>query len=148
MRATREWLRPSTIAWVLLGGCLGGGSREALTAVIGPGAPIPVAILIANLLGAFLLGLLLDSVAQRKSVGAARARLLLGTGFLGGFTTYSSLALAVAALVRDDAYWIAAAYGLGTVLLGGVATLLGMLLATAISSDGPPKRSAESRGGR
>lgn len=135
-QARHEWLRPGAVAVVFVGGVLGGGARETLIAIIPSGAPIPIAVLIANLLGALLLGLLLEGLIGRDTPAATRARLLLGTGFLGGFTTYSSLALAAAALAGQGEPWIALAYGLGTVVLGALATLLGLLLAAKLQGGG------------
>lgn len=131
MRARSEWLRPGAVALVFTGGVLGGGAREVLVATIPPGAPVPLAVLVTNLLGAFALGLLLDALAGNDSRAAARARLLWGTGLLGGFTTYSSLALASTALADTGELWLALAYGLGSVLGGALAALLGMMLAVA-----------------
>lgn len=94
---------------------------------------IPTAVLLANVAGALLLGLLLESMGPRGEPSSRREslRLLLGTGVLGGFTTYSALAMAVLVLWSDGEVWIAAAYGLGTLLLGGIATWCGVWLGEA-----------------
>lgn len=127
---------------MFLGGCFGAGVREALTAIVPAAGPIPTPILIANLSGAFLLGLLLEALIRSTSRGAARARLLLGTGVLGGFTTYSALALAVAELVIEGQQWIALAYGAGTVIVGALATWAGIAAGAALRSG------TSRRGGR
>ena len=132
-RAARaEWARPGSIALTFLGGALGVGAREALTAALPTEDPIPLAILVANLLGAFLLGVLLEALARRTGSRAARARLFLGTGLLGGFTTYSALALGVTQLVAEGRPWLALGYGGGTVLVGAVATWAGIVVGAAI----------------
>lgn len=131
-RARAEWSRPGSAALVFLGGCVGAAAREALVAWIPPAGPVPVAILTANLLGALLLGVLLESLVHETSRGAARARLLLGTGGLGGFTTYSALALATTELVIDGRPWLGLAYGGGTVLLGALATWAGIAAGAAL----------------
>jgi len=136
LRVQHQWLRPGSIALVFLGGCLGAAAREALGALVPAGAAFPVAVLIANLVGAFLLGLLLEGLARTSSTASARARLLCGTGMLGGFTTYSSLALAIAALMQDGQAGIALGYGLGTLLLGVLATFGGIALAATIRRRG------------
>lgn len=141
-RPRPEWSRPGSVALVFLGGCFGAGVREALTVIVPAAGPIPTPILIANLLGAFLLGLLLEALIRSTSRGAARARLLLGTGVLGGFTTYSALALAVAELVIEGQQWIALAYGAGTVIVGALATWAGIAAGAALRSG------TSRRGGR
>ena len=61
-----------------------------------------MATIAVNLLGAFLLGLLLAGLARRGPDTGRRLtlRLLLGTGVLGGFTTYSTFSLDTVALVE------------------------------------------------
>ena len=126
-----EWLRPGSILLVFLGGCAGAGLREALVATLPDAGPIPTAILVANLLGAFLLGVLLEALIRSSGSGAARARLLLGTGMLGGFTTYSALALGVFEMSADGHAWTALAYGLATVIVGGLLSWAGIAAAVA-----------------
>lgn len=130
-RALPVFLRPSSLLLVFAGGVLGTLLREIVTLVVPPVGRLPLGVLLVNLLGAFLLGLLLESLAHRgpETPSGLRARLFLGTGLLGGFTTYSTLAEAVAALVAGGAPGLAAAYGVGTVVLGAVATGAGVLLA-------------------
>ena len=126
-------LRWRYLGLVFLGGTAGTALREALSLVL-PDGRLPVATLGINLLGALLLGLLLEVLVRRGlDVGARRtARLLLGTGLLGGFTTYSALATETTLLVHDGAIGLAVGYALGTVLLGGVATWLGIVLGAAL----------------
>jgi CrcB protein len=92
---------------------------------------VPWAILAANLAGAFLLGVLLEALVRRGPDHGIRRtlRLLIGTGFMGGFTTYSALATDTASLLAAEHGWLAASYALGTVLVGGIATAAGILVA-------------------
>jgi CrcB protein len=75
-----------------------------------------------------MLGVLLETLVRSGADTGARrtVRLLLGTGFLGGFTTYSTLAVGTAALVVEGSIWFAVAYCLGTVALGAAATFVGI----------------------
>ena len=93
---------------------------------------LPVATLLINVTGAFLLGLLLQGLFRRgKDEGGRRVvRLALGTGFLGAFTTYSSLATGVVLLVRGDMIFTAVTYGIISVILGIAAGAFGIRLAT------------------
>lgn len=117
---------------VFLGGSLGTASRLALSALQPEWLRFPVAIFLINILGAFALGWLL--VALSSSSGQTprhqRIRLLLGTGFLGGFTTYSALASDSMLLMTQAAELHGLLYALATVLIGAVATWCGMLLAS------------------
>lgn len=111
-----------------VGGAVGTALRIGLTPDRPP-AGFPVATLVINVLGAGLLGLLVARLARHpESERAARLRLLLGTGLLGGFTTYSALAVDTVGLVRVGALGTATAYAVGTLVLGAAATGLGRRL--------------------
>lgn len=130
-------LRISALAIVCGGGTIGAATREALTLLFPTAGGIPWAIFAINLSGAFVLGFLLDALARRGPDHGRRRtlRLLLGTGFLGGYTTYSAFATDTAALLGSGAVGAGIGYGLGTVLLGGVATWAGILIATLSHRD-------------
>lgn len=119
------------IALVFLGGSLGTAAREGLSLALAPVARIPVAILLVNLVGAFVLGLLLESLARRgPDHGRRRAlRLFAGTGFCGGFTTYSALAIDSARLLDDGYPLQGLGYSLLTVTIGALATWGGLVVA-------------------
>lgn len=114
---------------VFLGGCLGTASRHAMTLALPDTSP-SLSLFVVNIVGSFLLGLLMEVVRLR---GQSRQRyqhyrLLLGTGFLGSFTTYSAFALANAQLLTNNRIGIVFAYGFGMVITGILAALLGILL--------------------
>jgi CrcB protein len=73
---------------VMLGSAVGGGARYACTwaTTHGMQAPSWVATLVVNVMGSFCIALVM-ALGTRVS---DEARLLLGTGILGGFTTYSA----------------------------------------------------------
>ena len=60
-----------------------------------------------------------------------RLRLLGGAGFLGAFTTYSTLAVDTDLLLRDGYASVAVGYAVGTVVVGFLATTLGIWVAAA-----------------
>jgi CrcB protein len=126
-------LHLASLGLVFVGGTFGTVGREALT-LIPPSGGVPWAVLAANLVGAFALGVLLEALVRRGADHGARRtlRLLLGTGFLGGFTTYSALATDTAALWGSGAAGLATVYSLGTLLVGALATVAGILLAAAV----------------
>ena len=129
--ARRSQLNPGFLLLVFLGGTAGTACRQALGMLLPAVGDIPVAIFLVNMLGAFLLGLLLEALSRggRDEGRRRRLRLLLGTGFLGGFTTYSALATDSMLLYASGAALPAAAYGLLTVLCGALATWCGIAVA-------------------
>ena len=122
-------LTPSAIGLVFVGGTVGVLAREILNRLgpAGPASPLITTFLI-NTLGALALGVLLETLAMRGAdVGARRTlRLLLGTGLLGGFTTYSALAVHTEELLRLGHPAVALAYAGGTVGIGLLASLGGL----------------------
>lgn len=126
-------LHPASLALVFAGGTVGTGAREALSLAFPPVDGVPYAILVINLAGAFLLGVLLDALVRRgPDQGRRRAlRLLLGTGVLGGFTTYSALAADGAWLIGTGHAVSGILYGLVTVLVGALTTWGGIAVAGA-----------------
>jgi len=125
-------LRPTSLALVFIGGTAGTAVREALSLTFD--GELPYGIFGVNIVGAFLLGLLLEALARRGADRGRRRslRLLLGTGALGGFTTYSALAAGAAELIGDGRGDVGVAYALATVLIGAVATVAGIAAAAAL----------------
>lgn len=123
--------RGSAITLVFLGGSLGTAAREGVSLALAPVARIPIAILLVNLVGAFVLGMLLEALARRgPDHGRRRAlRLFAGTGFCGGFTTYSALAADTALLLDDGFPLQGLGYSLVTVIAGALATWGGFAVA-------------------
>lgn len=122
---------PRFLALVAAGGALGTLARHGTSRLVPAAGHWPLATLAVNVAGSFLLGLLLEALLRRGPEDSRRTalRLGLGTGFCGGFTTFSSLAVEVDGLLRDSAAGTAAAYALGTVAAGLLAALAGAALA-------------------
>ena len=101
-------------------------------------------IWLINLGGAFLLGLLLESLLRAGAENPRRRtlRLLLGTGFLGGFSTYSALATDTALFLSQGRWSLGLLYPLSTVLLGGLASFLGIATAARIRQRSWEKRAS------
>ncbi|QIM19703.1 CrcB family protein [Leucobacter coleopterorum] len=123
---------------VALGGTLGTLGRYGLSEALGEVAGLPFGVLIINLSGAFLLGALLEALALRGTDTGARriTRLLLGTGVLGGYTTYSLLATDIALMLGQGEVLAGTAYGVLTLVLGGIASWLGILAAKKLRRPG------------
>lgn len=124
-------LRPPLVALVFVGGAAGVLARAALDHRFPTGTGFPATTFAINVTGAFALAMLIQGLALRGSdVGSRRSmRLLLGTGVLGGFTTYSALAAQTNELVRSNHAALAAGYAVATVVVGFVASLLGIAVA-------------------
>jgi fluoride exporter len=121
------------IALVFVGGVVGTHARYGLAqAWPTTSGAWPWGTFAANLAGSFVLGALLEGLARRgPDVGRRqRLRLLGGTGFCGGFTTYSTFAVEVDLLIRADADGIAIGYLAASVVGGVVAAVAGVALAS------------------
>lgn len=120
---------------VCLGGALGSGLRflAATGAVALFGADFPRGTLFVNLLGSFLLALVMGISTSSTLVGL-ELRLFLGAGLMGGFTTYSSFNYETIMLAVQGS-WGAAVYNVAATvagcLLSGVA---GLALGRAIAA--------------
>ncbi|WP_052273753.1 fluoride efflux transporter FluC [Arthrobacter sp. L77] len=121
-------LRPAYLGLVFLGGMGGTLARFGLSEVLPTPSGLPFGIFLINISGAFALGLLLEVLARRgPDAGRRRAlRLLVGTGFLGGFTTYSALAVDSALLLDTGRVAEGLGYLALSVVVGLGATALGI----------------------
>src|SRR5829696_10156179 len=88
------YLRLSYLGAVWLGGASGTTARYLIGSEIPGDASLPLATFMINVCGAFLLGVLLERLGRSGAEPERRrlVRLFAGTGFFGGFTTYSALA--------------------------------------------------------
>ncbi len=110
-------------ALVLVGGAVGTLARHGVAQAWSDPGLWPWPTFTVNLLGSLLLGLLVARTGPRHP-----GRLLLGTGVLGGFTTYSAFAVETDQLLREDHLVLAALYPTVTVALGFLAALAGLTL--------------------
>lgn len=112
--------------FVALGGAAGAVARHAVGMLtlrwFGPGWPWGT--MTVNLLGGFLMGFLVSTLAFKGGIDQERWRLLLGVGALGGFTTFSSFSLDVANMIQRKA-WLDA---LGYVSVSTVGSILALFL--------------------
>lgn len=111
--------RARSLLLVFVGGAFGSLLRVGALAL--PfGLAEPFTMLVVNVLGAFLLGVLLSAVHN------ASARLLLGTGLLGGFTSYSAMILLATPSASGQSAWVGLGLAALTVVAGVVAAGLGL----------------------
>jgi CrcB protein len=129
------------LAGVAVGAGLGAMVRAAvdrtITARVGP-TRLPWATLAVNVAGSFLLGfvLALTAAALGGSDDAAESaetlRLVVGTGFCGGLTTFSTFSFESFLLLREGRPRGALAYAALTMGLGMAAVILGEVLGSAL----------------
>ncbi len=115
---------------VMLGGATGSLTRYVLgTAIMGRvGGRFPVGTVVINITGSFLIGLLMTLFTERLDPHP-NVRLLLVTGFLGGYTTFSSFEWETLGLVQDGSQWLGLVNVVGSVLFGYIAVWLGAAMA-------------------
>jgi CrcB protein len=121
-----------SVLLVGLGGFLGASSRYLLTElaarVLGTG--FPYGTLLANVSGSLLLGLLVGTTHERG--GFAVLHPLLGIGFLGGFTTFSTFSVDTILLAGRGAPGLALANAAANLGLALAAAALGLALARSV----------------
>ena len=121
----------STLLQVALGGAIGASARY-LTSVgtmrlIGPG--FPWATLTVNIVGSFLMGVLVVILAHK---GMMKAAPFLMTGVLGGFTTFSAFSLDAYTLYERGPTSLALSYVLSSVVFSILGLVAGILLTRAL----------------
>ena len=87
----------------------------------------PISTFTVNVLGCFVIGAL-AGLAERRDLFTAEVRLLLFTGLLGGFTTFSAFAYEGIFLCRRGEWGVAALYAALSVLCGFAAVWIGIKL--------------------
>ncbi|MBL8564600.1 MAG: fluoride efflux transporter CrcB [Hyphomicrobiaceae bacterium] len=117
------------------GGAIGAGARHLVNLGMGRllGTAFPWGTLTVNILGSFLMGVLVELLVLRFG-GSPTMRTLLGTGFLGGFTTFSAFSLDVLVLLERRETGLALVYVAGSVLVGFAALYAGVVLVRMVLS--------------
>lgn len=103
-----------TVLWVLLGGAVGAPARHLTDQWVRRrwGHELPLGILVVNVAGSLLLGVLAGT-AGSPALSAA-----IGTGFCGALTTYSTFAYGTVELATVGRWRLAASYVVGSLALG------------------------------
>lgn len=112
---------------IAVAGALGAVGRYGLEGAVSNRFPgvFPWGTFTVNMSGSFVIGALFVVLSERVVV-AGWVRSSLTIGFIGAYTTFSTLSLEAARLVQDGSYLVAAAYGVGSLALGLVFVFLGM----------------------
>lgn len=114
------------LLYVALGGAGGAMARYGLEAWVRErtGLGFPWGTLVVNVLGSFLLGVVLSSLVDARFSDELRA--LLAIGLLGAFTTFSTFSYEIVHLLASGAWGRALTYAAGSLLLGIAAVWIGL----------------------
>jgi CrcB protein len=119
----------TVIAVVAAGGALGASGRYGLTLLWPtPNGSFPWATLVVNVLGCVAIGALMTAIETRIAPHPL-VRPFVGTGVLGGFTTFSTYAVEGRTLLTGDHPWLGVGYLVGTLVAALGAVLVGEALA-------------------
>ena len=111
--------------WVFIGGGIGSMFRFSLTRLFPyDEGTFPYATLLANIISSFILGILLGWII--KNGMSVQYRLLLITGFCGGFSTFSTFSGEGLYLLQKGQWGLAAGYIIVSIILGLAAVLIGL----------------------
>lgn len=122
-----------SILLVGIGGFVGSITRYLVAILFSSqiSSVFPFATLTVNVLGCFLIGILF-ALSDRGNLLSPEWRILLTTGFCGGFTTFSTFSYESLRLMQDGEYLYLAAYVFISVFVGLTATYLGIALVRSI----------------
>lgn len=117
-----------------IGSFIGGVSRYLTQQFVQKHYPssIPLGTLSVNILGCFLIGILY-ALADKGNLLSPAMRLLLATGFCGGYTTFSSFAQENISLLQDGEFFYTSLYVALSVVIGFAAVYLGILFIKLIT---------------
>lgn len=120
---------------VAAGGAVGAVARYLVMSAVGAvlGSGFPYATLTVNVVGSFILGVIVETSALVWSPGEA-LRAFLVVGVLGAFTTFSTFSLDVAVLYERGALVPLAAYIIVSVAVCVAALFAGLALVRAIAA--------------
>jgi CrcB protein len=130
----RRWLGlllRNKMLLLMLGGAVGTAARYLIGKWFNSqpwGQAFPYGTLAINVSGSFILAVAAVIVLERLPPEHQDWYLLIGTGFCGGYTTFSTFEWETFKLVRDGSWWYALANVLGSVLAGFLGVLLGVIL--------------------
>jgi fluoride exporter len=121
-----------TAVGIALAGALGALARYGLEGAVSRRATaFPWGTFVVNASGALLLGFLFTLFVERLTV-APWLRSAVAIGFLGAYTTFSTLSYETYRLVEDRAYGLAAANAVGSLATGLLAVYVGVVAARAV----------------
>jgi fluoride exporter len=132
LRRARGTPEADDVTYLLIGigGFLGANARYLIGGWIAEryGTSFPYGTLVINVSGSFVIGFFLVLTTERI-LAHPNWRLFFAIGFLGAYTTFSTFSFETFALVQERSYLLALANIVGSVALGLIAVLIGMMAA-------------------
>jgi CrcB protein len=124
---SEEKVSSMEVGIVALGGALGAILRYLVTSWVQHRVDFfPWGTVVVNLVGSFLIGIVLEMTL--RGFLSSQVRLLLGVGILGGFTTFSSLSWEMLTLLEESDILPAFLYGFGSLVIGVFCAWLGSIV--------------------
>jgi CrcB protein len=118
---------PRMLGVVVTGGAVGVLARGLIITPITDPAAVPWTTLAINVVGSLLLGVVVGWLDDRRPL----ARAFLGTGVMGGFTTYSAFAVATALWIATP--WLAAGLAAASVIAGVAGAVVGLFIGRRVA---------------
>lgn len=115
---------------VFIGGGLGSAARLGIGSFMNRyvNAVFPWGTLCVNVISSFILGLIMASLMYKVHANSEQQRLLIGVGFCGGLSTFSTFSLELFNLLKTENYFLASVNILASVVVCLIALWMGMQL--------------------
>jgi CrcB protein len=125
-------MNPLTVLFLGLAGGLGAGTRFVIDGLVRSRfrTALPVGTIAINVTGSFLLGLVAGAVIVHAA--PPELQLIAGTGFLGGYTTFSTASFETVRLIQSRRAGLALLNGIGTAVVAVAAAAAGLAAASLL----------------
>ncbi|WP_165499088.1 fluoride efflux transporter CrcB [Gramella sp. KN1008] len=116
---------------VFIGGGLGSSLRYVISKYLNASSLLPYGTFLVNIIGSLILGIILGWAIRSNALNNS-TNMLLGVGFCGGFTTFSTFSFENYSLIKTGDYLSFSVYFFGSLVLGVLAVLIGILISKLI----------------